>query len=73
MDEVQEQNTERMITPVSPELVREIDDYRFASRFTTRAAAVRRLLRIGLETVRARQAAPSRRKSPAAVPAEAAD
>ena len=44
-------NPERMITPMPTRLLERIDDYRFASRSPTRAAAVRDLLDKALTAV----------------------
>jgi predicted transcriptional regulator len=44
-----EPNSERVITPMPKSLVSVIDDYRFAQRLPSRAAAVRRLIEAGLK------------------------
>lgn len=44
-----ETGAERIIIPMSSELLGEVDDYRFRHRLPSRAAAVRVLLRRGLE------------------------
>jgi hypothetical protein len=41
--------TERVIFPLSPELLRRIEDYRFESRIPSRAAALRQLLSVALD------------------------
>lgn len=48
MDEL---NSERIITPMSKSLVQAIDDFRFSSRMPSRAEAIRRLIRLGLDAV----------------------
>jgi hypothetical protein len=44
-----EANSERIITPMPPSLVKVIDDYRFAHRIASRAEAIRQLIARGLE------------------------
>jgi hypothetical protein len=44
-----EQNSERIITPMTKSLVAAIDDYRFANRLASRAEAVRTLIQRGLD------------------------
>lgn len=39
----------RIITPMPPDLVAAIDDYKFAKRLDSRAEAIRRLIQLGLE------------------------
>jgi len=39
----------KFIFTIDDELLKKVDDYRFKNRFTSRAAAIRRLLEIGLE------------------------
>lgn len=46
--EMDETNSERVITPMPPSLVRAIDDYRFSRRVPSRAEAIRRLIERGL-------------------------
>ena len=46
-----EQNSERVITPMPPSLLKAIDDYRFAERIPSRAEAIRRLIENGLKQV----------------------
>lgn len=41
--------TERVITPMTKEMVEAIDDYRFANRFPNRSDAIRHLIEIALE------------------------
>jgi len=44
-----EANSERIITPMPPSLVKAIDDYRFAHRIASRAEAIRQLIARGLD------------------------
>jgi metal-responsive CopG/Arc/MetJ family transcriptional regulator len=46
--------TERIITPMSKQMVADISDYRFAARCETRSEAIRRLIRAGLNAERER-------------------
>lgn len=45
----------RIIIPMAPDLLGSIEDYRYAARLPTRAAAIRQLIQLGLEAVRKRQ------------------
>jgi Arc/MetJ-type ribon-helix-helix transcriptional regulator len=68
----------RIITPMPRSLVEAIDDYRFAGRFTTRAAAMRKLLEdrlaeIGSLTGEGAVARGRRRKAPDEAAARAAE
>lgn len=49
-----EQLTERIITPMSKQMVSDISDYRFSARVETRSEAIRRLIQAGLEAERKR-------------------
>lgn len=49
-------DTTRIIIPTPTDLLRRIDDYRFANRIPSRAAAVRQLLEIALTTKENRHA-----------------
>jgi hypothetical protein len=40
----------RVILPIPPKLLREIDDYRWAHRLPSRAEAIRLLVKAGLKT-----------------------
>jgi metal-responsive CopG/Arc/MetJ family transcriptional regulator len=44
-----EQNSERVITPMPPSLVRAIDDFRYKMRIPSRAEAIRQLIEAGLQ------------------------
>jgi metal-responsive CopG/Arc/MetJ family transcriptional regulator len=44
-----EKNSERIITPMPPSLVRAIDDFRYEQHIPSRSEAVRRLIGMGLE------------------------
>jgi metal-responsive CopG/Arc/MetJ family transcriptional regulator len=44
-----ETNSERIITPMPPSLVKAIDDFRYEQRIPSRSEAVRRLIGLGLE------------------------
>ena len=46
------QRDQRVITPMPDELVKAIDDYRFEHRMLSRAAAIRRLIEMGLEAAK---------------------
>lgn len=46
----------RIITPIPPELLARIEDYRFAERLPSRVAAIRQLIEIGLNTKERRNA-----------------
>ena len=48
-DDDRELLTERIIIPVSPRMVQEIDDYRFSNRIGSKSEAVRRLIEAGLK------------------------
>lgn len=39
----------RVIVPIPPRLIKEIDDYRWANRIPSRAAAIRELIKRGLK------------------------
>jgi metal-responsive CopG/Arc/MetJ family transcriptional regulator len=39
----------RIIVPMPPKLIREIDDFRWANRIPSRAEAIRQLIRRGLK------------------------
>ena len=39
---------ERIAIPMPPDLIKTIDDYRWANRLPSRAAAIRQLIEIGL-------------------------
>ena len=40
----------RIIVPIPPKLLKEIDDFRWANRIPSRAAAIRELIKRGLNT-----------------------
>jgi metal-responsive CopG/Arc/MetJ family transcriptional regulator len=44
----------RIITPIPKELLARIDDYRFDERLPSRAEAIRRLIEVGLQTMKPR-------------------
>ena len=48
-DDSAELLTERILVPCSPTLLQRIQDYRFANRYNSQSAAVRKLLELGLE------------------------
>jgi hypothetical protein len=48
--------TEKLTTPVSPDLLKKVEDYRFGGRFRTQSEAVRSLISAGLEAERKRSA-----------------
>lgn len=52
MSNSNETNSERIITPMPPSLVRAIDDFRYEKRAPSRAEAIRRLIEIGLLAAR---------------------
>jgi metal-responsive CopG/Arc/MetJ family transcriptional regulator len=41
---------ERIAIPMPADLIRKIDDYRWANRLPSRAAAIRQLIEAGLQT-----------------------
>jgi metal-responsive CopG/Arc/MetJ family transcriptional regulator len=41
-------NPERIAIPMTDELVKQIDEYRWANRLPSRAAAIRKLIELGL-------------------------
>lgn len=47
-----ETKDQRIITPMTDTMVQAIDDFRFACRIPTRAAAIRRLIELGLEAAK---------------------
>lgn len=47
-----ELNSERIITPMPKSLVEALDNYRFETRAPSRAAAIRRLIQLGLEAAK---------------------
>lgn len=61
---MQEANSERIITPMPPSLVRAIEDFRFAQRVQSRAEAIRRLIELGLQAAGDRARASDKRASP---------
>jgi metal-responsive CopG/Arc/MetJ family transcriptional regulator len=50
--------TERIIIPLARDLLERIDNFRFAGRFQSRAAAIRELIEIGLAGADHRTAPP---------------
>jgi metal-responsive CopG/Arc/MetJ family transcriptional regulator len=44
------QQPERVAIPMPAELIAQIDDYRWANRLPSRAAAIRQLVKLGLKT-----------------------
>ncbi len=53
-----EPNSERVITPMPPSLVKEIDDYRFQQRVPSRAEAIRQLIIAGIEAIKTKPPTP---------------
>lgn len=47
--QMEEPNSERVITPMPKSLVNDIDDFRFKNRIASRAEAIRQLCEIGFE------------------------
>lgn len=45
------EQTERIITPLSPELLKLVEDIRFKHRHPSRAESVRRLIEAGAEAI----------------------
>lgn len=41
--------SKRIFIAVSPELLADVEDYRFANRFNSQSGAVRRLIQLGLQ------------------------
>jgi metal-responsive CopG/Arc/MetJ family transcriptional regulator len=60
------QNSERIIVPMSRELVEAIDDFRFANRISSRAEAIRMLLRGGIAAAQVGTADPPKQRKAAA-------
>jgi metal-responsive CopG/Arc/MetJ family transcriptional regulator len=50
--------SERLIVLVTPEEMERLDNWRFESKLSSRGEAVRRLIELGLEAARERQADP---------------
>ena len=46
---MQKPEDRRIIVPMPPKLIKEIDDYRWTNRIPSRAAAIRQLIRAGLK------------------------
>lgn len=52
--------SERIITPMTPTMLRAIEDYRFDSRTASRSDAIRKLIEAGLKAEAAAKAKPSK-------------
>jgi metal-responsive CopG/Arc/MetJ family transcriptional regulator len=50
---------QRVIIPMSAELIAAIDDYRYANRLPSRAEAIRSLIELGLQTIAQADQAPA--------------
>lgn len=46
--------TAKKLVALDPEMVRQIEDYRFAARIKTESEAIRRLIELGLEAARSK-------------------
>lgn len=55
----------RIITPIPRELLQAIDDYRFEQRLASRAEAIRKLIQIGLDSLKLGDAAEGDEKADA--------